>query len=489
MPIEKINEQLSSDNSTVLRSLISDVHEMSDSQFRTLITGIEGISSFLNEEGFTKFHGDMQVASNTNEKLVLGMNAMRWLSKNYFTNLTTGFSTVYRLQAIDLKNPSIGEIVTIKPRKPILSWSTKKNPTVLERIDTYGSDYIISIDNPYVVWSFKFRDWYDSIQKEIKRIVRQQRKPVQELLKDRGYLLLVKLSHVSYDFRYQENEVVVFHGTKPFKATVLSKIKREKSSAEISKIQTYQSPFSLRPVQIKQYEISSASISYEVYCKVLASTDYEQLSFTFSGLAAGVVSVLKELKEGLSELADHIKIDADELVKLWTTKEAFSLMKIFKFSLGAVLKSLKEASSLMHKGLLKTFHEMHKSGTLRKIQTGAIKFQEVLNEYPILKALSGIALAGLLLYCWFNMSYTGNPDYDFDLSDIAAAISGHYTIADLLGTPEGLMMIGLLGAGMTGISFPWLLSSKLCLVVAMCFTLAKRGRDSDVAKRLYKLIR
>ena len=98
-----------------------------------------------------------------------------------------------------------------------------------------------------------------------------------------------------------------------------------------------------------------------------------------------------------------------------------------------------------------------------------MKVDEFLDKYPILKKIGGIAVAGLLLYIWLNMSFIGDLEYDMNIGDMTAALSGTFSIAELFLSPAGLMMITLFATGGL-ISAPWLGASTLNLVLALIYT-------------------
>jgi hypothetical protein len=53
------------------------------------------------------------------------------------------------------------------------------------------------------------------------------------------------------------------------------------------------------------------------------------------------------------------------------------------------------------------------------------------------------------------MTFIGDLDYDFNFSDLIAALKGSFSIADLFTSPNGLMLIALFGTGsMLGLSVP-----------------------------------
>jgi len=81
-------------------------------------------------------------------------------------------------------------------------------------------------------------------------------------------------------------------------------------------------------------------------------------------------------------------------------------------------------------------------------------------------------------------------DYDFNLLDVVAALSGSYVLADLFVSPNGLMLVALFASGGL-ISFPWLGKSVYNIMIALCYSGYKFVRDNPdnaVVRRLKSAI-
>lgn len=241
---------------------------------------------------------------------------------------------------------------------------------------------------------------------------------------------------------------------------------------------------------------STELVSYKQYCAVLScisrsnnvTASIEQ-SGIFDSLMGGA-SQLKELfaKFGtdISELAKEKGIQLKDLAKAFADKGLFNLLKSVKFNLSGLVKALHLASSLIDKGLLKVFHQLQDTGLIAKLRSGAIKLNDLIVKYPILKHVTGIAIAGLLLYMWISMSFTGNVSNDFDLSNVIDALQGNFSLDQLLLSPSGMKDIFLCIVGVTtGISFPYLLGSGVLLLGALAYTVLKK-HGGAIATKLEK---
>ena len=84
------------------------------------------------------------------------------------------------------------------------------------------------------------------------------------------------------------------------------------------------------------------------------------------------------------------------------------------------------------------------------------KLDAFLQKHPKLARASGLAVAGILIFIWLNMSFTGKLDADFDLTDMVKALQGNYSIADIFAGKEGYHLLMLFASGVfMGVSFPW----------------------------------
>ena len=227
-------------------------------------------------------------------------------------------------------------------------------------------------------------------------------------------------------------------------------------------------------------------ITYEMYCEALdlvmlnkLSENYflEHLSEGFWDqvkkfrLSRELVRVFSELKTSLIKISKEFKINTLTIVASFKQRDIFGMLKAFAFNIRLIFRALNELSGLVRKGLFEIFREIFRLKIFTGVRKGAIKVDEVLNRYPLLKKVAGIALAGLILYMWINMTFIGDLDYDFNFMTIILAIRGVFTIEDLFVSPEGLMLVTLFGVGIvTGLSIPWMGKSLYNLGLALFYT-------------------
>jgi hypothetical protein len=242
-----------------------------------------------------------------------------------------------------------------------------------------------------------------------------------------------------------------------------------------------------------------AFVTHELYCEALDAAQMGILTESYFepyldegiwdeikklNVASQLVSVFKEIQAFLVDLKDSVKIGISDLVEAFKQRDVFAVLKVFGFSIMKVFKVIQAATGFVRQGILKIFEEIHKTGMIQKLQKGVIKIDEFMDKYPLLKKVTGIAIAGLLIYIWLNMSFIGDPEFDLDLSVVAGALSGNYTLADLFLSPSGLAMLALLATGAMGLLFPWLGAKVYNTVLAFAYTGFKKIKSSPQAKMI-----
>jgi hypothetical protein len=244
-------------------------------------------------------------------------------------------------------------------------------------------------------------------------------------------------------------------------------------------------------------------ISFSTYCAALDSLvvesyileesfmdDLKDAAAHVARQASQVVSkIISDAKEFLPKIANEIGAELSDLLKAFKHPDIFSLLKAFGFSLHKMLKAIQAFTGAIRDGLLKTFAVIAKVGHFQKIRSGLMKVDELLDHYPMLKKVSGLAVAGLLLYMWLNMTFIGDLHYDFDWSNIVNAAHGSFSLADLFASDSGLMLLTLFATGtMLGLSVPWLGHSVYNMALAIVYTGFLKAKEHDLAGRVKKLI-
>ena len=250
------------------------------------------------------------------------------------------------------------------------------------------------------------------------------------------------------------------------------------------------------------YEPGYEILNYKLYCEYmdLASVGLLNESYLINegifdklkdlNLVKGLIDFFNDIKEIINALASEFKLGVKEIIKAFKNRDVFGVLKAFGFNLKLMIKSINAFTGIIRKGILKIFEEMASTGVFQKIRSGALKVDEVLNRYPLLKKVAGIAVAGLLLYIWLNMTFIGDMDYDFNFGDLVAALRGSFSLADLFVSPSGLMLIALLGTGsLLGLSAPWLGKSSYNLIMGLSYTAFAKIKESALMAKIKKKLK
>ena len=128
---------------------------------------------------------------------------------------------------------------------------------------------------------------------------------------------------------------------------------------------------------------------------------------------------------------------------------------------------------------------------IQGLQKKLITVDSFLDQYPKLKTVTGTAIAGFLTYQWLRMSFSGNLDSDYDLSNIPEAIAGNIGFADVLATPAGIKGLGLLATGIVtggGLKTLWL-GGKKGMMMAAAYTGAMKIGDKATENSMFAKMR
>lgn len=226
-------------------------------------------------------------------------------------------------------------------------------------------------------------------------------------------------------------------------------------------------------------------VSYETYVLALTVSPNQILSWS---MPSGLMTFVKEAKSTIGVLVEETGQSFEELLAAFKSKELFTIFKAVGFSLKRLLNSIRSVTALIPKGLLKAFEELQDTALMQALKSGALKIDTFLDKHPVLRKLVGPALAGFLLWMWLNSAFIGDPDFDLDLSSVAAAFAGRFSIEELFSSPEGLASLAVFAAGFSGLGITWLGSNAGDLLLALIFTGAKMANLSKLASSLRKHI-
>lgn len=199
--------------------------------------------------------------------------------------------------------------------------------------------------------------------------------------------------------------------------------------------------------------------------------------------------LLEPLMSHAQRFVEEYALKIEDVIVALKRSKFFQFMKAIRFKFDPLLKGIRTAFKLTRMGLNRVIAEIVKTGVVKKLQDGTLKVDAFLQKYPIIKQVAGPVLAGLLLWCWLQMSFIGDPSSDFDLTDVASAFIGKFTLTDLLTSPSGIENILLTAFGIaTGVSFPWIGSTVFQLFVAVIATGLKGAAKTQVFRQIKRSV-
>lgn len=230
------------------------------------------------------------------------------------------------------------------------------------------------------------------------------------------------------------------------------------------------------------------SISYEEYCGVLDSVADNTINEDLYYLSGKLASLYHKAKEDFEQIRRMTGMAISSIVLAFKQPTIFGVWRAFKYSFAAIFSAVFEFAELIRHGLFDVIEDISNTGGFKKLEQGALKVDELIQQYPILAKLTGVVLAGMMLYMWLNMTFIGNFKYDMNLQQIGKALAGSYTFGQFITTKEGKSMLVLFGTGSL-VSFPWLGITLLNLIIALLYTGMVMLGEKDLAQQVRNRIK
>jgi hypothetical protein len=197
----------------------------------------------------------------------------------------------------------------------------------------------------------------------------------------------------------------------------------------------------------------AAEVTYEQYATVvssLARNPYQIEAFDFK-VPGALKKLWSELKEVGTLLKESANIGWDAIVSAFKEKSVFTLLKGVGFSIAKLLKAVKKATAIPANTLFAALDDMIEVfGSSKLLQhldvhERVAKLDELIHRHPVLTKLTGVAVAGFVIWQFLHMSNTGNTEYDLELVDtVISCIHGDWSLADMFASKQGLKDISVL---------------------------------------------
>lgn len=158
--------------------------------------------------------------------------------------------------------------------------------------------------------------------------------------------------------------------------------------------------------------------------------------------AAAKKGLVTELKAQVNEVADNLKINKQSVIKAFKEPKVSNMLEACGYSFATMYGAIHLGHKVAEQGALHVMAHFAEHTAAHKLaHKGAHKAKAIddfIGKYPIMKKVTGPALAGLMLY-----GYTLTEPHklgDWDLSNVKKALTGDFGVHEFLGTPEALSL-------------------------------------------------
>lgn len=230
-------------------------------------------------------------------------------------------------------------------------------------------------------------------------------------------------------------------------------------------------PYKRLTEDINLYEWSSSDErEYKLFCEYVWKSDGGRIQLVEFAFGKEIKEKIKFIKELAIETGFKLK----DLLVLFMEKTVFKLFQIVGWSFKALFELLKKGFDAYKNMQLAIAEFIGDTKVVDWTKDKLIELDRFLKTHPKTKRIAGVAVAGLLIYIWLTMAFTGDAFDDFDISIIFMALSGSYNLFEIFGTLSGIRMLMLFATGaIAGLSFPWPGSNLIKFGIAVLTTIGK----------------
>ena len=199
----------------------------------------------------------------------------------------------------------------------------------------------------------------------------------------------------------------------------------------------------LQPISVREYEFSAFKSLMNEIVEGRAINEFSIPSF------------LSKQYNFVKDLASKLSVSIKDLAKLFMNKTVFNFFSKIKWSFEYVFNLVKKGLGI-YRDVLDAIGEYVSKTKVGKWTDSSLKdLDNWLKTHPKIKRVAGVGVAALLLYIWFNMTFTGDFKYDFNLVDVLAALAGKFSLSQIFAGKDGMKLLLLFATGVIGLSFPW----------------------------------
>lgn len=257
------------------------------------------------------------------------------------------------------------------------------------------------------------------------------------------------------------------------------------SSKPVSKIMKGES-YSFNPLLYQSSPSVSMYIEHEEFLyyvdQLYGYRNLKEFSVP-SWIKSKVPDWIKDKFYFIKELALSVKADFFELLNAFRNKQIYKLFTLIAWDLEQMWDLVKKGFKAYEK-LQKDVAQWVMDSDLGQGFINDIKaFDEFFDKHPWVKSVAGPVVAGILIFIWLNMTFTGDFNYDFNLSSVILALTGKYTLYKFFGSEDGIRMLILLATGVLfSLTFPWPGPDSIKYITAVVVSIINYATDSEEEK-------
>jgi len=227
---------------------------------------------------------------------------------------------------------------------------------------------------------------------------------------------------------------------------------------------------------------------YQEFLLCLEYVEKERLGILEDGLIDNLKGALKKKVDFIKEILSIVKGKVSDVIALLKIRSVFDFLKRINFDFKKLYKLLQRGFKAYRDLRKVIFEYIAETRVAKWTEKELKKLDEFLKKHPKTKKIAGLAIAGILLYIWLNMSFTGDFGFDMSFDDIALALKGSFDLHQLFAGPQGIELLTLFFTGaVMKLSFPWPGPTSVKLVGGLMFSFWKQhfpGKANPFAKTI-----
>lgn len=198
-----------------------------------------------------------------------------------------------------------------------------------------------------------------------------------------------------------------------------------------------------------------------------------------------IPSFLSKQYNFVKNLASQLSVGIREVAKLFMNKTVFNFFTKIKWSFDYVFDLAKRGLGI-YRQVLDVIGEYISKTKVGKWTEDKLKdLDNFLKNHPKIKRIAGVGVAALLIYIWFNMTFTGDFKYDFNLVDVLAALGGKFSLSQIFAGKDGMKLLLLFVTGVIGLSFPWPGPTSIKFLTATIKSIAEWAKIKLMKEQLH----